>query len=596
MIRNLFLLYLALIVTLVVSFSMTHREPRADFTYVNPSGIHTLDPARMSWLQDFRVALNLWEGLTSLDPKTTEPIGAAAHFPPKVSDDGLTYTFHIRNNAKWSNGDPVTSHDFVRGWRRAIEPGTSADYAFLLTDNIAGAADYVQWRQETVAALAALRSRGLKNRNRDDIETLLAQCTDDHEKRFSKVGLNTPDDKTLVVRLRKPCPYFLDLTAFATFLPIHESIERLRLHYKEKPLTREGLVTYDPQWTKPDYHHNEYPGLITNGAYTLADWSFKQRARLTINPFFRDADKIRCKTVDMLEYDNVSASIMAYESGDVDFLTDLTVPYQHELIRLAQSGERPDLKLASVLATQFLNFNCDSETVGGVKNPFKDARVRRAFTLATDRRKIVEHVLANGDRPARSFVPPGAIPGYSPPQGLSYDIDRAKALLREAGYASGEALGPIELLVTSRTVRLGEALASMWETALGVRIELRAKESKTFAQDKINRNFMIARGSWYADYNDPTTFLHCLTIGNGNNDTGYASEKYDALLAKANAETDPAIRARLLAQAESIIVETDCPILPISHSTQLIAIKPYVKGLFPNARLWFPFRYVSVDR
>ncbi len=596
MIRNLFLFFIALICALLGLFSLTHREPRADFTYVNPSGIHTLDPARMSWMQDFRVALNLWEGLTTWDPKTTEPVGAAAYFPPGRSADGLTYTFQIREDARWSNGDPVTSRDFVRGWRRAIEPGTSADYAFFLTENIVGAAEYVRWRQETVDALSMLRSRGRLNKTNDELRMILPRSAADLEKRFAEVGLETPDDTTLVVHLRKPCPYFLDLTAFATFLPIHESIEMLRSNEVDSPLTREGLVVYDPQWTKPDYHRNGYPGLVTNGAYSLSDWSFKRRARLSINPYFRSADDIRCKTIDMLEYDNVSASIMAYESGDVDFLTDLTVPYQHELVRLAQSGERPDLKLCAVLATQFLNFNCDSKTVGGAPNPFKDARVRRAFTLATDREKLVSQVLGNGDRIAKSFVPPGAIPGYTPASGIEHNIDRARTLLRDAGYTSGEQLGHIELLVTSNTVRLGEALATMWEDALGVRVELRAQESKTFAQDKISRNFMMARGSWYADYNDPTTFLNCLTTANGNNDTGYSSEKYDALLAKANAEANPATRARLLSDAESLIVETDCPILPISHSTELIAIKPYVKGLYPNARLWFPFRYVSVDR
>lgn len=592
MIRNLFLVCLALLMALLGSFSLTHKEPRADFTYVNPSGIHTLDPARMSWMQDFRVALNLWEGLTTWDPKTTEPIGAAAHFPPEISGDGLVYTFHIRDDAKWSNGDPVTSHDFVRGWRRAMEPGTSADYAFLFTDHIAGAARYLRWRQKTVTELTALRAHGQEN----DIRAAISRHAGAMDERFAKVGLQTPDDKTLIVRLATPCPYFLDLTAFATFLPVHESIELLRSHYQDTPLTREGLVVFDPQWTKPDCHRSGYPGLITNGAYTLADWSFKRRARLTVNPFFRDAGGIQCRTIDMLEYDNVSASIMAYESGDVDFLTDLTVGYQHELVRLAQSGERPDLKLCAVLATQFLNFNCGSKTVGEFANPFTDSRVRRAFTLATDRARIVEHVLANGDRPALSFVPPGAIAGYAPPPGIVHDLDRARSLLREAGYASGQQLGPIELLVTSRSVRLGEALASMWENALGVRVELRVQETKTFAQDKIDRNFMIATGSWYADYNDPTTFLNCLVTGNGNNDTGYANPRYDALLAKANAETDPASRARILSQAESLIVETDCPILPISHASELIAIKPYVKGLVPNARLWFPFRYVSVER
>jgi len=592
MIRNLFVICVALCLALLGFFSLTHREPRADFTYVNPSGIHTLDPARMSWLQDFRVALNLWEGLTTWDPQTTKPIGAAAYFPPEISDDGLVYTFHIRSDAYWSNGDPVTSHDFVRGWRRAIEPGTSADYAFLITDHIAGAAQYVQWRQETVRTMSALRS---KEQN-DAMDSAIRACANQLPKRFNRVGLQTPDDKTLVVHLKTPCPYFLDLTAFATFLPIHRSIERLQLRYLGTPLTREGLIAFDPQWTKPDFHHKGYNGLVTNGPYMLGDWSFKQRARLVVNPYFREADHIRCRTIDMLEYENVSASIMAYEAGDVDFLTDLNVPYKHELVRLAQTGRRTDLKLCKVLATQFLNFNCQSDTVGGAKNPFKDPRVRKAFTLATDRNRIVHHVLASGDRIAHSFVPPDVIAGYTPPQGLGYDVDRAQSLLRQAGYPSGDALGTVELLVTAHSVRLGEALAGMWQRDLGVRVELRVQESKTFAQNKAIRNFMIARGNWYADYNDPTTFLDCLATANGNNDSGYSNPRYDKMLADARTESDPQRRAEILRKAEALIVKTDCPILPVSHSSELIAIKPYVKGLYPNPRLWFPFRSVSVER
>jgi oligopeptide transport system substrate-binding protein len=396
--------------------------------------------------------------------------------------------------------------------------------------------------------------------------------------------------------LKRPCPYFLDLTAFPTFLPCHESIERLRERYHGLPITAEGLVVYDPQWTKPDYHGNHYGGLVTNGPFTLADWTFKRRARLRVNPYFRAADQIECRTIDMLEYDNISASITAYEAGEVDFLTDMSVPYDHEIARRAQSGERPDFHSCVLSATYFLSFNCVSPVVGGRLNPFVDRRVRKAFTLAVDRERIVENVLKRGDGVAHSFVPPAAIPGYVPPGGLRRDVDEARRLLAEAGYAEGARLGPVELLYVPSDERLCQALARMWEEALGVRVELRSQESKTFAEEKANQRFMIARGNWYADYNDPTTFLDCLGSGNGNNDSGYSSPKYDELLAAARVETDPSVRAELLRLAESIIVEEDCPILPILHYAQTLAIKPYVKGLHANARLWFPFRYVTIER
>ena len=647
MMRQLLLVCGTILVGIFALFQLRPHEPRADLTYVNPSGIHTLDPARMSWTQDFRVALNIWEGLTTWHPETTAPIGGVADYPPKVSADGLTYTFTIRDDARWANGEPVTAADFIRGWRRSIEPGTATDYAFLITDHVVGAAGYVEWRQAAVGALTALErlSDGwgitaqqaealmahptylVAKADADSDGVRLPTTTDDPDwqrgmpggrggrfdwgelhttalkahaglldERFGDVGLHAVGERTLVVQLTRPCPFFTDLVAMPVFVPIHESIERLREGHEGLPVTAEGLVVYDPQWTKPNYHARGYGGLVTNGAYVLDDWIFKRRARLTVNPFYRDAASIACRTVDMLVMENINASLMAYEAGDVDFLPAMDVPYDHEIARLATSGERGDFKMATVLATYFLNFNCVSETVSGKVNPFRDPLVRRAFALAVDREAIVTQVLRRGDRAAGSFIPPDAIPGYTPPKGLPCNVDAARALLAKARYPNGEGLPPIQLLYTPNDARVIQALARMWEETLGARIDLIGKETRTFAEDKANHRFMIARGNWYADYNDPTTFLDCLATGNGNNDSGYASTEYDAILSDANATRDVAARMRLLQRAEALVVERDFPILPILHYSAPLAIQPYVSGLHPNARLWFPFRYVTVNR
>jgi oligopeptide transport system substrate-binding protein len=601
----------------------------------------------MSWTQDFRVALNIWEGLTTWHPETTEPVEGAAHFPPRISADGLTYTFTIRDDARWSNGEPLSAQDFVRGWRRGMEPGTATDYAYLFAEHVSGAEEYVQWRRNTAGALTALhrlregwgvdarqgralaqhsifrhiqdRTDGalivpVRDADESEWEMLAARLSDvradwntlyDHvfeehvqalDVRFESVGIRTTDDRTLVVQLARPCPYFLDLTAFPIFLPCHRSIELLRERYRGSPITKEGLTVYDPQWTKPDYHHNGYPGLITNGPYKLADWIFKRRALLTVNPYYRAAGTITCRSVEMLVFENINAAIMAYEAGDVDFLPAMDVPYDHEIARLARSGERPDFHLCHVLATYFLNFNCATKDVGDRSNPFVDPLVRRAFSLAIDKEALVEKVVKRGDRVADSFVPADSIRGYDPPSGLRYAPEQARAHLAQAGFPNGAGISPVELLYTPRDERLCQAIARMWEEALNVRVELRSKETKTFAEDKTNYRYMVARGNWFADYNDPTTFLDCLVTGNGNNDSGYSNPRYDALLADARMMTDPIERAALLRQAEAAIVEEDCPILPIFHYALPIAIKPYVRGLYPNARLWFPFRYVTIER
>ena len=644
MIRRTVLVALALLTGTLWLIAASSRRERADLTYLNPSGIHTLDPARMSWTQDIRVALNIWEGLTAYDPRTLEPVEGAAVFPPDISSDRLTYTFRIRRDARWSNSDRVEAEDFVRGWRRGMEPGTAADYSFLFTEHIAGAAQYVRWRTQGVGVLTALSrlARGYPIDPEDGpriagwepfatvaadagvvrpgpdagdtpwhkwaervstlpvdwdglFQTAFQRHADEMDARFAEVGIAAPHPDTFVVRLTRPCPYFLDLTAFATMVPCHRSIELLRGHHLGRALTPEGLVVYDPQWTKPEAR-DDYPGLITNGAYRLAAWKFKRFVRLEVNPHCKGAANITCRTVDMAVYQDVGTAIMAYEAGDLDFLPAMDVPYEHEIARLARSGERPDFHMCELLATYFYNFNCVSEFVGGVVNPFRDARVRKAFALVVDREAIVSGVLQRGDRPAHSFVPPHSMVGYDPPAGLSMDPDEARRLLAAAGYPAGEGLPPIELLYTPRDELICQAVARMWETQLGVVVVLRAKESKTFGEDRANHRFMIARGNWYADYNDPTTFLNCLATGNGNNDSGYSNPAYDDLLRRADRADSTERRAALLREAERIIVSDDLPILPILHYAAPIAIKPYVKGLYPNPRLLFFFRNVIIER
>lgn len=612
MVRTLSPLIALVLVGGVCWVSVGEPDAPPDLAYASAQGIHTLDPARMSWTNDIRIALNLWEGLTTWHPKDLSPIAGAAHFPPDVSDDGTTYTFTVRSDARWSNGDPVTSADFVRGWRRGMEPGTGMDYAFLLTDHVAGAREYVAFRQSGVHDLVALSrlTRGWEVEE-EQLRSLtirfgrptnwsaihrdvLTRHAAEMEERFARVGLATPDERTLVVRLTTPCPFFLDLTGMPIFVPVHESIETHRSHVEGLPITDQGLVTYDPQWTKPASTSRPGGGLVTNGPYRLARWRFKRRLRLERNPYFHSADSVRCGTIDMVVHENVSAGIMAYERGEIDVLPSMSVPYDHEIARLARTGERPDFILADVLATYFLNFNCVSETVGGVPNPFVDARVRRAFALAVDKEQIVSRVLNRGDRVARSLVPPDVIPGYTPPAGLAFDPDQARALLSEAGYPGGDGLPVVELHYTPNDGRVVQALAQMWGTTLGVRFNLVGKESRTLADDKANHRFMIARGNWYADYNDPTTFLDCLSSDNGNNDSGYRNQAYDDLLRSAGAERDPAKRAKLLQRGERIIVEQDLPILPILFYREPIAVSPRVHGLYANARLWMPFRYVTV--
>lgn len=670
----------------VASTRLPADSKPASLTYVNHSGIHTLDPARMSWTTDFRVALNLWEGLTSWDPGTLEPIAGAAHFPPSVSEDGKRVTFVLRDDARWSNGDPVLARDFVRGIRRGLEPGTAGDYTFLLTDQIVGAGAYHQRRLEEVGVLTALvrlrdgwgltpsQAQALARANILELEkccssvearneasraqnataawetyardlqervgqsgaidvarlhrTRLAAHAREADMLFADVGVRAADRRTLTIELRAPCAYFMDMTGFPIFLPCHESIERFRQDEDGCGLTETGLVVYDPAWTKPrgnpgaDHSgmirsganrsgangsgtngsgtsraratggEDTYQGLITNGAYRLSSWTFKRRLRLEANPHYHGRAGVTCPIVDMLVFDHLNAALMAYDAGSVDLLPDLGVAFEHELIRLAESGERPDIRLVPLHATYFLNFNCLT-THEGRANPFADPLVRRAFTMAIDRATLVNDVLAKGDVVAGSVVPPSMNPNYPAPGGLSFDPGAAQMALEAAGYPGGDAFPVVEFLYTPNDELGCQAIASMWERHLGVRVRLLGMESKTFAQRKANHRYMVARGNWFADYRDPTTFLDCYRRASGNNDSGYDGLRFETLMNDARVEVDPVRRFAILAEAERIIVEDDCPVLPLWHYRMPIAVKPHVRGIHPNARLWFPFQHVD---
>ncbi len=617
MFRALLVTCLTLLVAVAAWFSFGQPRPQADFVYANPAGINTLDPAQLSWLQDIRVSLNIWEGLTTYDPQTLEPMEGVANFPPETTEDGLTYVFHLRPEARWSNGDPVTSEDFVRAWRRVIEPGTALDYATFVTDFVVGAKEYYDWRNQTVAMLAeggdaddreanyvrtgSPRSQERAGSPRSQAASraaVLRAHADETERRWAEVGIKATDTLTLTVRLRRPCAYFLSLTAFATLVPIHESIELLRERHDGLPINEQGLVVYDPQWTKPDYHAHGYRGLVTNGPYFVKEWTFKDHMLLEANPHYWDRAALGVQTIDIISYGDINSTIMGYEQGDLDCLLDMTVAYDHELTRLAQGGEREDFHVPIVLGSYFYNYNCRDAEVLGRKNPFVDARVRKAFSLAIDKKLLVENVVRNANPPSNHLIPPGMIPGYSSPAGLDFDPAEARRLLSEAGYPGGAGLPPIEVLYNTgfKHDRVCQVLARMWEQHLGARVELRGKETKTFADDKQKHNFMIARAAWYADYVDPTTFLDICVTGNGNNDSGYSNPAYDELLRHASRENDAVRRMELLSRAEAILIQEDFPNLPIYTYTNLMAIKPYVSGIYLNPRLHVSFKHIRIQK
>ncbi|NLX22371.1 MAG: peptide ABC transporter substrate-binding protein [Phycisphaerae bacterium] len=632
----------------VVMLTGTGRR-EADFRFISRGGVQTLDPAQMSYMQDIQVAQTLWEGLTRLHPRTCEPIEGVAYMPPEISEDGRRYLFTLRPEARWSNGDPVTAADFLRGWRRAIEPGTADVYAELITNHVTGATAYADWRNAWVEVLGVIRLRqrsspikaeSLAKALRGQAGGVLTQVLDqvipeplpavqdpfwqtcvvrleqaqadwkalgDHlldkhiaemESRFSQVGIRMLDDHRIEVHLQRPTPFILDLTAFSTYMPVHESIELLRERYEDRPLSDTGIWAYDPQWTKPRYRRHGYTGLITNGPYMLTEWVFKQNLRYEANPFYWDQASVRSQVIESFEVEYQNAGFLLYEQGLVDMMLDLAMDYTPELVRQGREGRRDDIHSVPSFGTFYLTFNCRPLLNDGHPNPVADPRVRRALSLAIDRQAIVDHVVRLDNPVATTFVPRGQIPGYRSPAGLSYDPERARRELADAGYPEGRGLPVVEYLYNTGSNQEGvaQALKRMWERELGVRVELVGKETKAYSEDKTEHRFTISRGGWFGDYMDPTTFLDLYQSENGHNSAGYDDPRFDALLGEAAREPDPRKRLDLLSEAERQMVEEGVPMAPIFVYVMVYTWRPNVVGVYPNPRAQFPTQYIGVER
>ena len=599
--------------------------PKADFTYAVLDSIETLDPAQMSWHDENQLAMALWEGLVTYHPKTLAPVEGVAYIPPRISADGRVYTFKLRKDARWSNDDPVTAADFIRGWRRAIEPGIAKDYKFLLLDNIQGAMEYYDWRNEAVRILTHLRDLRYQRKSISEVlsedpnfleilnvpspqnepanwSKIAIRFRQNHlaqmEAKFAQVGIRALDNHHLKVTLIRPVAYMLDLFGWVTFMPVHESVEILRV--RDDPIVTDlTLWAYDPQWTKPDYHRQSYPGLISNGPFYLDDWKFKRYMLLRRNPNYWDKKNVPSETIMVRIITEKSTAWLSYERREIDWMDFLsTLDFTPTLIEQADQGLRNDIHAGQSFANYFYNFNCKDKIVDGAANPFIDARVRMAFARAVDKEAIVSKVRKLGNPSAYHIVPPAGVIGYKCPEGPRYDPQQARRLLAEAGYPEGKGLGAVEILYNTGQDHEtpAQAIAEMWRKNLGVEVTIRGKEVKTFAEDKKNQRFLIARAGWFGDYMDPTTFLDLMRKDNGNNDSGFYHPDYEALMGKAADTLDPHKRMKILAQAENLLLQEQMPILPLYYYVNVHAFRPNVKGLYTNARDTHPLKYIYVER
>jgi oligopeptide transport system substrate-binding protein len=493
--------------------------------------IGELDPHLASDLTGYNILTALLEGLVAENPVDLTPVpGVAERWTP--SPDGLTYTFHLRADARWSNGDPVTAADFVASYRRVLTPSLGSQGAPFL---------YVIQNAEPFHKGA---------------------LTD-----FSKVGVTATDAHTLRITLEHPVVHFLSMLNHVAFLPVHvASLEKTGSAYER-----------GNPWARPGT-------FIGNGPFVLTEWKSAQRLVVEKSPTYWDASKVRLNAIHFHPIESRDAEERAFRAGQLH-LTESLAPSKIDAYR----RDNPSvLRTDPYLGTEFYRLN--------VNRPFlNDRRIRRALALAIDRQLIVDKILRGGQAPARAFTHPG-IAGYASAAWIPTDPEAARKLLAEAGYPGGKGAPAIELLYnTSESHRaVAETVQELWKRELGLEVRLVNQEWKTLQSTRRAGDFQILRSVWNPDYLDPLSFLNIWTSSSTDNYTGWSSADYDQLLFRAARTSDNAARDKLLQQAEALLLDA-APFVPLYHYTHVFLIHPSVKGWHPTLLDHHPYKHVYLE-
>lgn len=537
----------------VVALACTHlacsEAPETDktFRFVNRGEVKTLDPNRMSWMQDIRVGYGLWEGLYALDPATLEAVPGAAE-KIDLSPDQTTYTFTMRSNGKWSNGEAVTSGDFVFAWRRMLEqPG---DYTYLL-HYIVGAAEYE----------AAYRA-------------------DPASADFAKVGIKAPSPGQLIVTLKHPVGFWPDICAFPPTWPLHQK--------SMQPFREEaagGRVSYKGEFTRAG-------NLVSNGPYRLARWEPKQGIRLEANAYYWNRAAVKMPAVEVLPSEDPQAGFLKYNAGQAHWLAEVL---GHVAADMKQQ-KRDDLHVFPGFGTYFYSINCEDTLSDGRPNPLRDVRVRKALAMALDKKPVVENITRIGEPVALHYIPPGVFAGYNSPAGQPFDLERARALLADAGYPNGQGFPRMSILFDTAGQHgdVAEYVRRNWERNLNIHFELEGQENKTMSERLKFKKYFVSRASWIGDYNDPSTFTDKYRSTSENNDAGWKNPRFDALCDQAAVERDPVRRMQLFAEAEALLLD-EVPIIPVYHYVNAYMFRGNVKGIPLHPRNMVMLHAISVE-
>ncbi|HDK38391.1 MAG TPA: peptide ABC transporter substrate-binding protein [Thiolapillus brandeum] len=483
----------------------------------NGAEVQTLDPHKAEGVPSSNILRDLYEGLTIEAPDGKVIPGTAESW--EISNDGKTYTFKIRQDAKWSNGDPVTAQDFVYGLHRSVDPATASKYSQILAP-ILHAEDVIAGKQP--------------------VENL---------------GVKALDDHTLEIRLKASTPYFLGLLNHSSTYPVHKA----------------SVDAHGGQFSRPGK-------LVSNGAYILKEWVIQSHIKLVRNShYWNDADTI-IDTVYYYPIEDQSTELKRYRAGEIDRTED--VPSQQ--IKWIKKNLANELQIAPYLGSYYFGFNLTKPPFKGnlkLRRALSMAINREIITEKIT--ALGEKPLYSWVPPGINGYEAAEFDYADWPQ--KKRIEEARRLYQEAGYSRANPLTvEIRYNTSENHKKISIAIAAMWKQALGMKTKLVNEEWKVFLENRKQKQItQVFRAGWIGDYNDPYNFMEILHSRHGLNDSAYNNPEYDGLLQQASMEGDAKKRFELMRQAEALVLR-DHPVMPIYSYVSSHLVKPWVGNYVPN--------------
>jgi oligopeptide transport system substrate-binding protein len=531
--------YLSLGITVAIClFGCGRRESQADIArrdkillLGNVAEPADLDPHTIYAWTDSNIAYALFEGLTSIDEASTQPVPAAAS-SWDVSKDGLVYIFHLRPEGRWSNGDSVTANDFVFSFKRILTPTLAASYSYML------------WPIKNAEAYNA------------------GKITD-----FSKVGVKALDALTLQITLDKPTSYLPSLASHTTWLPVNQKCIETYGKFDHK----------GSAWTKPS-------NLIGNGPFILKEWIPNGRIVVEKSATYWDNKNVFLNGIRFFPIENTETEEAAFRAGQLQVTYSLPIskvkPYQKnhpELLRI-------DPRLASYYL--FINVN---------KAPLNNPKLRKALAMAINRDSLARDILNNTRTPAHAFSPPGCAGYTPQAGIVDNILQAKQLLAEAGypegkGLPSFE----VQSYNNDSSIKTLEAIQALWSRELGVHIVIAPLEQKMLFQNQQSQNYTIGFSAWIADYADPSTFLNMMVTSGGNNWAGWSNKSYDALIEAAASSPNQTERYELFQKAERILLD-EVPLIPLYYGQQPYLKQPWVKGWPPSQLGFERFKNVSFE-